>query len=72
MQNIAAPMSNMQVEMLKLYSAGLPDAYLEDIKILVARYLFAQARAKADKTWDEKAYSDERIDALIREILPQP
>ncbi len=41
------------------------DGYLEDIKVLVARYLFARARAKADKIWDEKQYTDE----LILELL---
>ncbi len=65
-------MSNMQFELLKLYSAGVPDAYLEDIKILVARFLFAKARAKADKLWDEKSYTDETIDGLVNEILLKP
>lgn len=59
------PLSNMQLELLKLYSAGVPDKYLEDIKILIARFLFAKARARADKIWDEKKYNDE----LLTEIL---
>jgi hypothetical protein len=32
---------------------------MEDLKILIARFLFAKARAKADKLWDEKKYTDE-------------
>jgi hypothetical protein len=27
---------------------------VEFLKILIARFLFAKARAKADKLWDEK------------------
>lgn len=62
-----APLSNMQIELLKLYSAGIADEHLEDIKILIARFLFAKARAKADKVWDEKKYTDEIINSLLKQ-----
>ena len=61
-----APLSNLQLELLKLYAAGVPDQYLEDLKILIARFLFAKARAKADKVWDEKEYTDEIINELLQ------
>ncbi len=61
-----APLSNVQVEFLKLYQAGVPDEYMEDLKILIARFLFAKARAKADKLWDEKGYTDEIINELLK------
>ncbi|MBK9013360.1 MAG: hypothetical protein IPM82_04385 [Saprospiraceae bacterium] len=35
-----APLSNLQLELLKIYSAGVPDKYLDDLRILIARYLF--------------------------------
>lgn len=61
-----APLSNLQLELLKLYSAGVPDQYLEDLKILIARFLFAKARAKADNIWDEKKYTDEILNELLQ------
>jgi hypothetical protein len=67
MTQTPAPLSNMQVELLKLYSAGIADEHLEDLKILIARFLFAKARAKADKIWDEKKYTDEIISNLIKQ-----
>jgi DNA-binding MltR family transcriptional regulator len=67
MGQTAAPLSNLQIEFLKLYSAGVADEHLEDIKILIARFLFAKARAKADKIWDEKKYTDEIINDLIQQ-----
>jgi hypothetical protein len=67
MGQTAAPLSNLQVEFLKLYSAGVADEHLEDIKILIARFLFAKARAKADKIWDEKKYTDEIINDLLKQ-----
>ena len=51
----------MQIELLKLYSVGVPDEHLAGVRILVAKYLFAIARAKADKIWDEKKYTDESL-----------
>ena len=66
---IKAPLSNMQMELMKLYSTGVPDEYLNDIRILVAKFLFAKARAKADQIWDEKSYSDNLIQNLIEEQL---
>ncbi|MFZ4544165.1 MAG: hypothetical protein ACOYOA_08960 [Saprospiraceae bacterium] len=59
----------MQMELLKLYSAGVPDEYLDDIKILLAKFLFAKARAKADLIWQDKLYNDEIIEKLIAEQL---
>jgi hypothetical protein len=67
MSHVQAPLSNMQVELLKLYSAGISDEHLADIKILIARYLFAKARAKADVLWDEKKYTDEVINTLLKQ-----
>ncbi len=54
----------MQVELLKLYSAGIADEHLDELKILIAKFLFAKARSKADKVWDEKEYTDEIVNAL--------
>ena len=64
--NRSAPLSNMQVELLKLYQAGVPDEYLNDLKILIARFLFENARAKADQHWDEKKYTDDLIIELLK------
>ncbi len=64
---ISAPLSNMQMELLKLYSSGIKDEHLKDLKILIARFLFAKARANANKIWDEKEYSDEIINALLKQ-----
>ena len=61
-----APLSNLQMELLKLYAAGVPDEYLEDLRVLIAKFLFAKARAKADQLWDEKNYPDELLNDLLK------
>jgi hypothetical protein len=60
-----APLSNLQIELLKMYSSGISDEYLNDIKTLIAKYLFKKAQNRADAIWDNKAYSDEIVNQII-------
>jgi hypothetical protein len=60
------PLSNMQMELLKLYSAGVPDEYLAEIKEMIARFLLSKAREAAGKSWQEKDYSDKTVEKWIK------
>lgn len=64
-QTIQPPLSNLQVELLKLFSANVPDEDLITIKKMIASYLLEKARDRADKIWDEKGYSDEKLLAML-------
>jgi hypothetical protein len=58
------PLSNLQVELLKLFSVDLPEEELIELKRVMAKFLLERARDKADKIWDQKAYSDEKLNGL--------
>lgn len=60
------PLSNMQMELLKLYSAEVPDEYLAEIKEMIARFLLAKARDETGKVRQEKNYSDETTDKWLK------
>lgn len=60
------PFSNMQMELLKLYAAGVPDEYLGEIKEMIARFLLKKAREEASKIWDEKGYTDDTAKQWIK------
>jgi len=62
---IHPPLSNIQVELLKLFSADIPDKHLTELKNMIARYLLDKARDKADATWDEKGYTDEKLQQIL-------
>lgn len=64
---ITAPLTNLQVELLKLFSRNLKETQLLEIKQMIARYLFEQARIEADRIWDEKHYSQKDIDRWANE-----
>ncbi|MEO6758076.1 MAG: hypothetical protein ABIO24_01390 [Saprospiraceae bacterium] len=65
-QNARPPLSNMQMELLKLYAAGVPEEYLTEIKEMIARFLLAKAREEAGTVWLEKKYSDETVDQWLK------
>jgi hypothetical protein len=60
------PLSHMQMELMKLYSAGVPDQYLAEIKEMIARFLLAKAREEADIIWKEKKYTEETTQQWLR------
>ncbi len=62
MLTVQPPFSNMQMELLKLYAAGVRDEDLKEIKELIARYLLNKARKEAGEIWKEKKYDDQTIE----------
>lgn len=63
--NINPPLSNIQMELLKLYATGISDAHLQDLRLVIAKFLLEKARKKADKIWEERTYSQETVNTLL-------
>jgi hypothetical protein len=63
--SINPPLSNVQTELLKVFSADIPETHLLELKNIMARFLLEKAQDSADKIWQEKGYSDEKL----RDIL---
>ena len=61
---INPPLSNVQVELLKLYSTGIADDTLVDLKKAMAKFFLDRMRKSADKVWEEKGYSDSQLQAI--------
>jgi hypothetical protein len=57
----AAPLSNLQSELLKLYAKGVTEEELMDIRKMLAKYFMERAVQGATKIWDEKDYNAERL-----------
>ena len=58
---IKQPFSNIQLELLKLYSRNVSDSDLVQIKLLLAHYFAEKAMDEADRIWEEKGYTAEKI-----------
>ncbi len=64
MVNIAPkPLSNVQEELLKLYSTGISDENLLELKDVISTFLFE----KADQTFNDKGYTPETINSWLNE-----
>lgn len=51
-------LSNIQVELLKLYESNVSDETLLEMKKVLAKFFLDKARLQADSVWEEKNYSD--------------
>ena len=67
MTAISKPFSNIQMELLKLYSMNIDDNELLHIKNYLAQFFMQKAIDEADRVWDEKGYSNELMDEWINE-----
>ena len=54
-------MINIQLELLKLYSKDISESDLIQIKLLLAHYFAEKAMDEADRIWEEKNYTAEKI-----------
>jgi hypothetical protein len=61
------PLSNVQMELLKLYSTDLKENDLKNLKGILAKYFANRAVRGADKVWEEKKYSDDKMDKWLNE-----
>ncbi len=52
-------LSNVQIELLKLYSNNISDKYLFDIKLLMANYFAQKATEAMDVVWEEKGLTEQ-------------
>ena len=63
--SVHPPLSNVQAELLKLFSAEIPENHLLELKKVMAKFLLEKARDKADAIWDEKGYTDDRLQQIL-------
>ena len=63
--SVHPPLSNVQAELLKVFANDIPDEHLAELKNIIARFLLDSARDKADATWVEKGYTDEKLEEIL-------
>ncbi len=64
------PLSNLQQELIKLYSADIEEADLLHIKRYLASYFANKAIDEADKIWKEKGYTNGTMNEWLNEDKP--
>jgi hypothetical protein len=61
------PLTNLQMELLKLYSTDLPDTDLNEVKIILANFFANRAIQEADRIWDQKNLSNQDMEKWLNE-----
>jgi len=64
------PLSNLQQELLKIYSSDVSEPDLLHIKRYLARYFAIKAIGEADEIWDQKNYSNDTMNQWLNEEEP--
>ncbi|MDX2304162.1 MAG: hypothetical protein NW226_15265 [Microscillaceae bacterium] len=63
---LSTPLSNLQLELLKIYSFGISDHQLLEIKDILSQYFAEKATEEMDKIWDSKNWSNETMDNWLK------
>lgn len=63
---VSQKLSNLQLELLKLYAMNVSDEELRDIKQLLAKYFMERAMDESDRVWDERGYTNELMEEWRR------
>ena len=63
----APPFTNLQMELLRVYSMNLPDEDLLAIRRLIARYLLEKARHRVNTISKERGYTQETLQQWLAE-----
>ncbi len=58
-------LSNVQLELLKIFSVDISDEDLHDLKSVLTEFYSKKAIALANKAWDENNLSNEKMDELL-------
>ncbi len=72
MEALERPLSNMQLELLKLFSRELEEEDLLAIKRLIVQYLAEKATRLADQVWEDKGWTNEDMNRLLNTHMRTP
>ena len=59
------PLSNVQVELLKLFSTDISEQELTDLKNILVDFYAKKSIAFADMAWKDKKLTDKTMDDLL-------
>lgn len=64
---VQPPLTNVQAELLKVFSRQIPDEDLLELRQVMAKFLLQKSRQRADNVWEEKGYDSSTMEHLLSE-----
>ncbi|WP_461113284.1 hypothetical protein [Spirosoma jeollabukense] len=71
-QTIPTKLSNLQMELLKLYPYTVSEEELKEIRLLLADYFAQRIDSEMDQLWQEKGWNEQTIENWKNEHLRSP
>ncbi len=71
-QDKPTKLSNLQLELLNIFSRNLPDEELLEIKSILSAYFAEKATKEMDRLWDEKGWTQETMQQWLNEHMRTP
>ncbi len=68
----AQKLTNLQLELLKVFSFELSDEQMQEIRSLLANYFAEKATEEADRLWDEQGWTEETMEKWANEHFRTP
>jgi hypothetical protein len=63
----SSPLSNVQLELLKLYSTNLSEKDILELKDVLARFYAEKSIELADNVWQQKGYTTEDMNSILND-----
>ena len=63
----SSPLSNVQLELLKLYSTNLSEKDILELKDILARFYAEKSIELADNVWQQKGYTAEDMNSILND-----
>lgn len=67
MAAIDKPLTNLQLELLKLFSMNLPEEELLEIRRMLANYFAERASDEMDRLWEEKQWTNDTMEDWLKD-----
>ncbi len=65
MEAVKQPLTNLQLELLKVFAREVPEQDLLEIRQLLAQYFAEKAMDLADEAWEAQGYTKEDEDRFL-------
>ncbi len=65
--NTAYSLTNLQLELLKVFARKVSDDDVKAIRKMLVQYFAKKAMNIADQTWDEKGWTNQDAENMMRE-----
>jgi hypothetical protein len=67
MIELKLPLTNLQVELMKLYSTNLSDKDFEDLKNVLAKFYADKSISLSNELWDERGLTNTDMEEWLNE-----